>query len=208
MIQLSSIIQQYDTGLRISFPDWQIPDGARWLMLGRSGSGKTTLLHILSGLLRPVSGEVEIDGTSLYRLAPRELDRFRGSRIGLVFQRPHLISSLTVEENLQIAQQFAGLPQDKARIREVLDSLSISDKSASFPGQLSQGQLQRVSIARAVINRPALLIADEPTASLDDDNAASALELLFEQSAQNGATLVVATHDQRIKPAFNNTYQL
>lgn len=208
MIQLSFVEHQYPEGSHIVFPDWEIQRGAKWLILGKSGSGKTTLLHILSGLLCPVSGKVEIEDTSLYQLKARNLDRFRGSKIGLVFQQPHFISSLTIRENLAIAQKFAGFPESRPRINEVLESLSIAGKAASFPQQLSQGQLQRASIARAVINRPALLIADEPTSSLDDDNAATALKLLFTQSEENGATLVVATHDQRIRPAFTNLYQL
>lgn len=208
MIALKSVAHSYTNGPQISFKDWNIADGDRWLLLGQSGSGKTTLLHILTGILKPTNGEVKLNNTSLYQLSSRELDEFRGRNIGIIFQRPHLIKSLTVVENLLIAQRFANLPTNISRIEEVLESLDIASRKNAYPTELSQGQLQRVSIARAVINKPALLIADEPTSSLDDKNASAVLELLLAQSGLNKATLVVATHDKRVKDTFNNTYEL
>lgn len=208
MISIKSVTHNYNGASKISFKDWQINDGEQWLLLGESGSGKTTLLHILTGILKPSNGEVNIDQTSIYQLSSKELDQFRGRKIGIIFQRPHLIKSLTIEENLKLAQSLAGLPTDNHRIEEVLTSLAIADKKKAYPSELSQGQLQRVSIARAVINKPALLIADEPTSSLDDKNALAVLQLLMEQSGLNQATLVVATHDKRVKDAFTHTYSL
>ena len=208
MISLQSVSHSYPGQKILSFKNWEIENGSGWLLLGASGSGKTTLLHILTGILKPKSGQVMINGISLYELSQKSLDRFRGQHIGIVFQRPHLIKSLTIAENLAIAQSFAGLPVDHSRIKEVLFSLGIADKYHAQPDQLSQGQLQRVSIARAVINKPALLIADEPTSSLDDVNAGAVLDLLMQQSALNQATLIVATHDKRVKDAFTNTYEL
>nr|WP_068889138.1 ATP-binding cassette domain-containing protein [Pedobacter panaciterrae] len=208
MIALNAVSHSYENGHRIGFKDWQVDDGSQWLLLGASGSGKTTLLHILTGILKPQQGSVVIDGTSIYDLSSKYLDQFRGRNIGIIFQRPHLIKSLTIKENLIMAQSFANLPADLSRVQEVLASLGISDKKDAYPNELSQGQLQRVSIARAVINRPTLLIADEPTSSLDDKNAAAVLELLINQSGINQATLIVATHDKRVKDAFTNTYEL
>ncbi|RZJ76882.1 MAG: ABC transporter ATP-binding protein [Flavobacterium sp.] len=208
MIAIKSVKHNYNGQLQLSFKDWDIKDGEQWLLLGESGSGKTTLLHILTGILKPAQGEVNIDSTSIYNLSSKELDQFRGRKIGIIFQRPHLIKSLTITENLLLAQSFAKLPEDKKRIDEVLESLDILSKKNAYPNELSQGQLQRVSIARAVINKPALLIADEPTSSLDDKNAEAVLALLMQQSALNNATLVVATHDKRVKDAFTNTYSL
>lgn len=208
MISIKSVAHSYNDSSKISFKDWQINEGEQWLLLGESGSGKTTLLHILTGILKPSNGEVNIDQTSIYNLSSKELDQFRGRKIGIIFQRPHLIKSLTIEENLQLAQSFANLPIDNHRIEEVLTSLDIASKKKAYPSELSQGQLQRVSIARAVINKPALLIADEPTSSLDDKNATAVLQLLMEQSGLNQATLVVATHDKRVKDAFTHTYSL
>lgn len=208
MISIKSVSHQYAGGHSISFKDWQISHGEQWLLLGESGSGKTTLLHVLTGILKPKAGEVLINETAIFGLSSKALDKFRGQNIGIIFQRPHLIRSLSISDNLVLAQSFAGLPADLNRVNEVLASLGIADKKQSYPEQLSQGQLQRVSIARAVINKPELLIADEPTSSLDDKNAAAVLKLLLEQSGLNQATLIVATHDKRVKDAFTNTYQL
>jgi putative ABC transport system ATP-binding protein len=208
MISIQSVAHQYNGSSLIQFKDWQINDGEQWLLLGDSGSGKTTLLHILTGILKPSQGTVKLNETSIYTLSPKSLDQFRGRNIGIVFQKPHLIKSLTIFDNLALAQNLAKLPQNAHRIEEVLESLSITDKKKSYPSELSQGQLQRVSIARAVINKPTLLIADEPTASLDDKNAFAVLNLLLQQSGLNQATLVVATHDKRVKDAFTNTYNL
>lgn len=208
MISISAVKQQYNTSHVINFPDWQINTGEQWLLLGASGCGKTTLLHILTGLQKPSDGLVKINETDLYQLSPKKLDLFRGKNIGIVFQKPHLIKSLNVYENLAIAQNFAGIKVNKDRIVEVLSSLGLEQKIKAHPSTLSQGQLQRVTIARAVINQPTLLIADEPTASLDDDNANIVLNLLKEQSELNNATLIVATHDKRVKDVFNHTYTL
>ena len=208
MISIRSVTHQYNGSLPINFKDWQIKDGEQWLLLGESGSGKTTLLHALTGILKPTQGEVNINDTSIYSLSSKKLDQFRGRNIGIIFQKPHLIKSLTVFENLALAQSFAKLPKNQERIQEVLESLAIANKEKAYPNELSQGQLQRVSIARAVINKPALLIADEPTSSLDDKNATAVLNLLMQQSGLNQATLIVATHDKRVKDAFTKTYDL
>jgi putative ABC transport system ATP-binding protein len=208
MITLNSVAQKYNSDKMISFDNWKIGTAEQWLLLGASGSGKTTLLHILTGILKPTKGEVVIDSTSIYNLGTKDLDQFRGRNIGIVFQRPHLIKSLTISENLAMAQSFANLKVENNRISEVLESLDIADKKNAYPNELSQGQLQRVSIARAVINKPALLIADEPTSSLDDHNATAVLNLLLSQSRLNEATLIVATHDNRVKQAFTNRYEL
>ncbi|SOD15176.1 ABC transporter ATP-binding protein [Pedobacter xixiisoli] len=208
MISIKSVSHQYGADQALKFADWQVNNGEQWLLLGQSGSGKTTLLHILTGLLKPTDGEIKINDTNLYELSSKKLDEFRGQHIGIVFQKPHLIKSLSISENLLLAQSFAGLSTDKNRIEEVLASLDMAHKKNAYPQELSQGQLQRVTIARAVINKPTLLIADEPTSSLDDKNAEAVLALLKEQSELNKATLVVATHDKRVKDAFNLTYSL
>ena len=208
MISLKSVAHQYSPDKMISFKDWEVKTGEQWLLLGSSGSGKTTLLHILTGILKPTQGDVLLKNTSLYGLGSRALDQFRGRNIGIIFQRPHLIKSLSIAENLLMAQSFADLPTDRKRVQEALASLGIGEKENAYPSELSQGQLQRVSIARAVINKPALLIADEPTSSLDDKNANAVLQLLLSQSNLNGATLIVATHDNRVKEAFTHRYDL
>src|SRR5690606_5904507 len=199
---------QYPQGESLSFKDLGIDKGAHTLLLGNSGTGKTTFLHILTGLLKPSHGEVVILGKSIYQLNPKDLDHFRGMEIGIVFQNAHLIESLTVFENVQIAQGFAGNKTDYEEIENILNRLGLREQQNKYPRQLSRGQVQRVAIARALINKPALLVADEPTASLDDHHTEIVMDLLFDQAQQSNATLIVATHDQRIKHRFEHAYLL
>ncbi|GLU53529.1 ABC transporter ATP-binding protein [Dyadobacter frigoris] len=208
MLQLKSVSHTYNGKEVLNFSDWDIRRGENWLLLGESGSGKTTLLHILTGIKKPTKGQVMINETDLYKLSSRQMDRFRGRNIGLVFQQPHLIKSLTVEENLKLAQTFAKLPEDKVRIEEVLSELGIIQKIKSYPSELSQGQLQRASIARAVLNKPTLLIADEPTSSLDNKNAKAVINLLLKLSESSNSTLIISTHDDRVKESFSKEYLL
>ena len=204
MIELREIEHRYDKELVLSLPYFSVDKGSHALVLGLSGSGKSTLLHVMGGLLRPTRGTVSIAGVDLSSLNGQQLDRFRGQHIGIVFQRMHLLSSLTVEENILLASYLAGASQDKGRVRDVLADLDLTEKANAYPQSLSQGQKQRVCIARAVINKPDLILADEPTSSLDDVRSKSVLELLVKQAEVYGATLIIATHDQRIKPHFGN----
>ena len=188
--------------------EWRAEQGAQWLVIGPSGSGKTTLLHILAGILRPVSGIVAVAGQDLTALGARGLDRFRGQHIGIVLQRLHLIPSLPVMDNLLLAQYLAGLPQDRARAAEVLGALDLAGKEAAYPYELSFGQAQRVAVARAVVNRPRLVLADEPTSNLDDARCFQALDLLQAMAKACDATLVIATHDQRIRARIPRHFEL
>ncbi|HEU0290687.1 MAG TPA: ABC transporter ATP-binding protein [Burkholderiales bacterium] len=192
----------------LSVPSMQAGQGAHWLVLGPSGSGKTTLLHILAGILKPAAGKVEVAGTDVTGLDAPALDRFRGRHIGIVMQRLHLIGSLSVMNNLLLAQYLAGVAQDSARVRDVLASLDLADKADAYPHELSFGQAQRVAVARAVVNQPKLLLADEPTSNLDDARCNQALELLQAQAKSCGATLVIATHDQRIRARIADHFEL
>jgi putative ABC transport system ATP-binding protein len=192
----------------LRLPDWKVAQGERWLVLGPSGCGKSTLLHVLAGLVRPTDGEIEIAGENLRRLDGARLDRWRGSTVGIVLQALHLVKHLSVRDNLRLAQYLAQMPQDDARIGDTLGTLGVADKASRRPPQLSQGEQQRVALARAVVNRPKLLLADEPTANLDDAAAAKVVDLLSEQAARHGATLVVATHDARVKGKFRERLEL
>lgn len=208
VVKINGIKYKYPQGQAFHFEDLEVPSGQHTLILGDSGSGKTTLLHILSGLLKPHEGSAIINNQNLYDLSTRALDKFRGRQIGLIFQDAHLVRSLTVSENLKIAQRFAGLDTNMDRIREVLDWLNLGDKLHAYPQKLSRGQVQRVAIARAVVNSPSILVADEPTASLDDRNTASVIDLLQRQAEESKATLIVATHDTRLKSAISNEYKV
>jgi putative ABC transport system ATP-binding protein len=208
MFALSGLTHAYNGREVLRVPEWRTEQGAHWLVLGLSGSGKTTLLHILAGILKPATGRVEVAGSDITRLDAGALDRFRGRHVGIVMQRLHLIGSLSVMNNLLLAQYLAGVAQDRARVEETLASLDLADKADVYPHQLSFGQAQRVAVARAVVNRPQLLLADEPTSNLDDLRCAQALELLQAQATSCGATLVIATHDQRIRARVPSHFEL
>ncbi len=191
MFSLKGVRHRYGAREVLHLERFEASQGEKWLVLGPSGSGKSTLLHILAGLLHPTNGTVE---------ASRP--------IGIVPQKLHLIASLSVEQNLLLAQYLAGARQEPARAAQVLAGVGLADRAGDRPHQLSHGQAQRVAVARAVMNRPKLLIADEPTSNLDDAHCAAALDLLETQAAECGATLIVATHDARAKPRFEHRLEL
>jgi ABC-type lipoprotein export system ATPase subunit len=208
MIEFEGVSFSYDQNAQFKFKDLKLEQGSHWLILGASGSGKTTLLHLLSGLLRPQSGNIKISGKDIAKINEAELDKFRGKEIGLVFQKAHLVSVLSVKDNLALAQYLAGLPQDSGRIKEVLAELQLESKINSKPHQLSQGEQQRVTIARAVLNKPSVIFADEPTSALDDMNTEKVMNLLENQAKKYNATLVIVTHDQRLKGRISNQIKL
>jgi putative ABC transport system ATP-binding protein len=208
MISVRGLAHRYGAVEALRLADWKVAQGERWLVLGASGCGKSTLLHVLAGLVRPSEGEVEVSGESLRRLQGARLDRWRAVTVGIVLQALHLVRHLSVRDNLRLAQYLAHAPQDDARIADTLGALGVGEKAARRPSELSQGEQQRVAIARAVVNRPKLLLADEPTANLDDAAAARVVDLLAEQAARYGATLVVATHDARVKGKFRERLEL
>lgn len=208
MFELQQLTHRYAGTEVLRIAAWSAAQGEHWLLLGPSGSGKSTLLHVLAGILRPTGGRAVVAGQDISTLSATELDHFRGRNVGIVLQRLHLLPSLTVAQNVQLAQYLAGLPQDAARVHEVLAGLDLADKADAFPHALSHGQAQRAAIARAVVNRPKLLLADEPTSNLDDARCAQALDLLLAQAAACAATLVIATHDQRVKARIGHHYRL
>jgi putative ABC transport system ATP-binding protein len=208
MFAVENLRHAYDGTEVLNVGAWRADQGAQWLVIGPSGSGKTTLLHVLAGILRPSAGSVGVAGQDMTALRAQQLDRFRGQHIGIVLQRLHLIPSLRVMDNLLLAQYLAGLPQDRARAREVLAALDLAGKETAFPHELSFGQAQRVAVARAVVNRPKLLLADEPTSNLDDARCQQALELLRSMAQACNATLVIATHDQRIRARIPQHFEL
>ncbi len=208
MLKAENLKYSYGGKHVLSFPDISCANGEHWLLLGQSGSGKTTLLHLLGGLLSPQSGEVRVAGTRMGDLSASDLDRFRGKNIGIIFQQSHFVRALTVEENLLLAQQLAGLKPDRKRSAELLAHLDIGHKGQSRPDRLSQGEQQRAAIARALMNRPNLILADEPTSALDDRNCLEVLALLEREAGEAGATLLIVTHDGRLKERFTNRISL
>jgi ABC-type lipoprotein export system ATPase subunit len=204
MIQTKDLEFRYAPEQDFHFPNMKCEQGSHWLILGQSGCGKTTLLHLLAGLRKPQSGQIVVQNEDITTMREEKLDHFRGQNIGVVFQQSHLIKALTVEENLLTAQYLAGEKQDKSKVVAILEKLNLGDKLKSKPQNLSIGEQQRVSIARALINDPVLILADEPTSSLDDVNCKEVVELLLEQSKNFNATLLIVTHDSRLKELFEN----
>lgn len=204
MLATQQLQFSYSPTKRFQFPDIRCADREALLILGQSGTGKTTLLHLLALLLTPESGQVRINDTDLTQLSPAQTAAFRAQHVGIVYQKPHFVASLSVMDNLLLANYLANKAQAKDRARQLAHQLGFAEHLGKRPAQMSQGEQQRVSIARAVMNQPAVILADEPTSSLDDANADRVIHLLREQSEQIGASLVVVTHDQRLKDAFTN----
>ena len=206
MIETKSLEFSYDNSFVFKFPDIKLKSNENLLVLGNSGIGKSTLLHNLAGILRPKSGSIKIFDQDISKLAELELDKFRGQNIGIIFQRSHFVNSLTVGENLELAQ-FLGRNK-KGNIKETLNNLKILDKINKKPKELSQGERQRASIALAIINSPKLILADEPTSSLDDTNCSNVIKILKEQALKYQAQLIVITHDSRLKKHFKKSISL
>ena len=207
MIKTESLKFSYDGKKYFNFPDINLDSGENLLIIGNSGIGKTTLLHLLAGILKPGSGSISISGLDISKFSDTELDKFRGDNIGIVFQKPHFISSLTINENLKLAQ-YLSPSKISGDAKKILESLNIRDKYQQKPNQLSEGEKQRASIALALINYPSLILADEPTSSLDDFNCNNVIKLLKKQAKDHKAQLIVITHDARLKKHFKNNLNL
>jgi putative ABC transport system ATP-binding protein len=173
-------------------------------ILGTSGSGKSTLLNLFGGLDRPTSGEILFDGQSLAPLSSREMSRYRLRRVGMIFQSFNLIPTMTARENVALALAFAGLGKGDRRGRslELLDRVGLSKRADHLPSELSGGEQQRVSIARAIANEPQVLLADEPTGNLDSSRAAEVMGVLDEMRRRDGKTIVLVTHDRELADRF------
>lgn len=204
MITTTDIKYQYDNDNAFRFPDIQCDSGQKLLILGRSGIGKSTLLNLLGGLMPAQSGKITIDNKTISGLGSAELDRFRGKNIGIIFQKSHFIESISVLENLLLTQKLAKAKVSQKLCLEILSELGIENKANSKIRNLSEGEKQRVSIARAIVNQPKLILADEPTSALDDDNCQKVIDLLDRQAKKIGAALLIVTHDNRLKDIIDN----
>jgi putative ABC transport system ATP-binding protein len=208
VLEIRELRHDYAGRTVLHVPEWSVPKGEASLVIGASGSGKSTLIGIIAGLVSATAGRISIAGKEVSALGAVERDAFRARHIGLVPQTLHLIGVVTVRDNLRIAQHIARLERDDAAIDACLESLGIASLAKRKARDISVGEAQRVAIARAVVNRPRLILADEPTSALDDANCAKALQLLLGQAAACGATLVIATHDQRIRGEFSRKLEL
>jgi putative ABC transport system ATP-binding protein len=185
-----------------------VNQGEQWLLRGNSGSGKTTLLHILAGLQQATSGKISIANTEISQLKGTKLDKFRGKEIGIIFQQPYLVKTLSVLENLLLANYMASQKQDKTFLLHLLQELNIEELQNKFPHQLSVGEQQRLCIARSLANKPKLLLADEPTSALDDENTKFVINLIKNQAKNYNTTLIIATHDSRLEQEFGLKFVL
>lgn len=208
MIKTSRLKFYYSESDVFDFPRVELVEKEDLLILGESGVGKSTLLQLFSGLLTPVKGQIEINGTGLSTLNHKEKDRFRGREIGVVLQRPHFVRSLSVYENMLLVIKLSGKQKNEKRVLELLEKVGLAGKEKKKTYELSQGQQQRLSIAMALIKDPSVVLADEPTSSLDDKNCQSIIDLLKEETARTNAHLIIVTHDNRVKPHFKNVLQL
>ena len=194
------------------FPDFNCPNGGRFLILGDSGSGKTTMLHLMCGLLNAKTGKVEINGVNLQSLGTKNLDHFRGKNIGVIFQKAHFVQSLTIKENLYLPSMLtkSAITSGELNVRsdELLLRLRLDHKANSLPRDLSMGEQQRASIARAIIHKPKVIFADEPTSALDDKSTEAVMSLLEEEAQLVGASLIIVTHDQRLKSRYSDRVEL
>ena len=213
-LKIEDLSFRYD-GARVDAPPvvrvdhYVLGEGEMALLRGRSGSGKTTLLSLVAGLLEPTLGRIEIAGQDVHALRGASRDRFRGRRLGVVFQTFNLLHGFTALENVLAGLMFSSIPRSEhvGRARALLADLGI-DREDAEPGALSVGQQQRVAVARAVAGKPTLVLADEPTASLDPDNADVAIELIKKACVEAGAALLCVSHDPTAENHFDRVEDL
>ena len=198
MIRSQGLTYQYANGPRLVFPDVDVTQGTVLLLSGPSGCGKSTWLALVAALVAPTSGALWVAGQPLSELNRMAADAWRARTIGFLPQKLHLSAALTVQQNLAMAQWAASQPEAPGRIKAALSALGVAELAARLPAQLSGGQAQRVALARAVLLAPQVILADEPTASLDDEAAADAVRLLLSTARAQAATLVIASHDARV----------
>ncbi len=209
MISTESVAYAYGSSQpMIKYPDISLDKGEMMAVLGKSGSGKTTFLHLLAGILTPSQGSVFIDQKDLSKLSGVEKDKFRGRNIGLVFQKPIFAAALNAVQNLELASYLSNVSFDQTWSKQILDTLGIAHLMDKKIYNMSVGEQQRLSIARAMVNKPTIVLADEPTSALDDANAAQVLSLLSTLCAQFQTSLVVVTHDNRVSGSIKKQVHL
>jgi len=215
-IRIADLRKQYGSGESVvealKGVDLQVAPGEVVGLIGPSGSGKSTLLKCLGAVIEPTSGQMALRGELIYDGAwlVSDLRALRRDKIGFVFQAPYLIPFLDVIDNIALAPMLAGVPNTESRRRalELLEALDVGHRARSFPSQLSGGEQQRVSIARALVNRPPVVLADEPTAPLDSERALSVIRMLNQMAVQYQAAVIVVTHDEKIIPTFKRIYRI
>ena len=184
--------------------NFSIDNGSHLIVSGPSGSGKSTLINLMSGLLRPTSGYISFEGKDYSKLTEKDIDEIRSKNFGLIFQRLHLVKHLTVEQNILLGFNKLKSPD----IKELIEDIGLTSKRNQLAKNLSFGESQRVAIARGVINNPKIIFADEPTSSLDDTNTKKVLELISTQAKKNKSSIVISSHDEKVKKFFKNISEI
>ena len=206
LIRTNNITVKYGE-IEIKFPNINLDYGGQLLIIGKSGSGKTSLLNVLGGLLSAESGNILVNDIDLFSLSNKKRDKFRGQQIGFVFQTPHFIKSLSVNDNLKFSQYMSS-KINQSKIDMLLKKVDLKHLKNASIQNLSEGEKQRISIIRALVNQPSIIFADEPTSALDDNSCNNVVDLLTNLSQENNTTLVIVTHDKRIKDKFPNQINL
>jgi putative ABC transport system ATP-binding protein len=192
----------------LNIRQFQLAAGEQAVLMGKSGSGKTTLLHVIAGISRPDSGLVQIDGTDITRLSEAGRDRFRADKIGYVFQTFNLLTSFSALENVLLGMSFAGRSSDVARAKQLLERVELKHRMSHRPAALSVGEQQRVAVARALANRPKLLLADEPTANVDAGHQQQIIDLVRETCQEEQVALLLVTHTPEVSEQFSRVERL
>lgn len=208
VIQSSELKFSYTQSLKFDFPDIRLDAAEAALLIGPSGSGKSTLLNLLAGLLKPQAGSIQILDQDFGKLPEREKESFRAKNIGLIFQRSFFLPYLSLKENLLLSARYQGKSVSSDRILGLFEDLQIAALADKKPGECSLGEQQRASIARALLQDPALILADEPSSALDDANAEKVAELLLNVVNKSNTALLVVTHDHRLKSLIPKSYSL
>ncbi len=203
LLVVHTLSKAYGPHRVVDVPAFALEAGAQVALRGESGSGKTTFLHLIAGILAPDSGRIELAGREVSSLGEAARDRLRAETIGYIFQTFNLLQGHTVLENVELGMAF-GRGVDRAHAEALLKRVGLGDKLGHYPRQLSTGQQQRVAVARALANRPKLVLADEPTGNLDSRNSREALALIREVCRENGAALLLVSHDEGVLAQFEN----
>jgi lipoprotein-releasing system ATP-binding protein len=203
-LETSKLSYTYTAAAALAFPDIHIKSGQKALILGQSGVGKSTLLHLLGLLLQPTAGSLLYNGQAVQQLSATKKNIFRAQNLGIIFQKSHFVQSLNVAQNIKLACYLAQKKPDEVFLENTANTLNIRHLFDKKTYELSIGEQQRIGILRAMITQPSLLLADEPTSSLDDHSCAQVTQQLLQLSNQIGATLVIVTHDQRLKSSIDN----
>ena len=208
VLSVKDLEHSYDHRHFLSFPDFEMTENSNLLILGNSGVGKTTLLHLLALILPVQKGKINLNGQEINELSANKLAKFRAKNIGLIFQQSHFVNSLNALENLQLATYLGKTMVKNNQLNDLLKSLGLDDLKNKPVYQLSGGERQRLGIARALVNSPKIILADEPTSNLDDQNTEKVADLLLSSAANFKANLIIVMHDHRLKSKISNQIML